>query len=105
MTSPSCSTPIWGIWSRALRITSRKPSAKDNNPTDCPFFKEFGGYGIANAAPKNVPHKKCNYNKNGRDGGRNGCARKSGLNTGKAEIVTNDGVGTWTRRDVRRISG
>ena len=40
----------------------------------------------------------------GMDGGRNRCARKSGSDIGKAEIVTNDGVGTWTRRESKRIS-
>ena len=62
-TSTSRSPPIRKIWSRPCRSTSRKPSAKDNNPTNCPFCKEFGGYGIAHAAPKNMPHENCNYNK------------------------------------------
>ena len=43
--------------------TSRKPAAKDNNLTNFPFCREFGGYGLAHAVPKNVPHENCNYNK------------------------------------------
>ena len=58
-----CSPPRWRSRSRPRRSTSRKPSAKDNNPTNCPFCKEFGGYGIAHAAPKNMPHENCKYNK------------------------------------------
>ena len=63
LTSPSRSLPIWRSRSRPRRSTTRKSAAKDINPTKCPFSKEFGGYGLSHAAPKNVPHKNCNYNK------------------------------------------
>ena len=105
MKSLICSPPRWRSRSRPRRSTSRKPAAKDTNPTNCPFFKEFGGYGLAHAAPKNMPHEKCNYNKNVRYGGRNRCARKLGSDTGKAEIFTNESVGNWIRRDAMRSSG
>ena len=61
--SPSRSQPRCGSRSRESRSTSRKPAAKDTNPKNCPFCKEFGVYGLAHTAPKNVLHKKCNYNK------------------------------------------
>ena len=63
-TSPSWSPPRYRIKSRTRRrISSRKPKKRDINPTNCPHCKEFGGYGLAHALPKNVPHTKCNYNK------------------------------------------
>ena len=62
-TSPSRSQPRCGCRSRESRSTSRKPAAKDTNPKNCPFCKEFGVYGLAHTAPKNVLHKQCNYNK------------------------------------------
>ena len=63
-TSPIRSPPRWRIWSRPRSSTSKKRAAKDTNPKNCPFCKEFVGYGLAHAAPKNVPHENCNYNKN-----------------------------------------
>ena len=57
-TSQSWSSPRLRIRSRHRRSSSRKPEKRDINPTSCPHCKEFGGYGLAHASPKNVPHAK-----------------------------------------------
>ena len=62
-TSPSRSPPRHHSRSLPRRSSSRKPNKRDINPPSCPHCKEYGGYGLAHAAPKNVPHDKCNYNK------------------------------------------
>ena len=62
-TSPIRSPPRHCIRPRPRRSSSRKPNKRDINPTSCPHSKEYGGYGLAHAVPKNVPHDKCNYNK------------------------------------------
>ena len=61
--SPIRSPPRYYSRSRPRRISSRKPDKRDMNPTSCPHCKEYGGYGLAHGAPKNVPHDKCKYNK------------------------------------------
>ena len=50
--------------SRRPRSKSRKPAGKDINPTNWRWCKKYGEYGITHATPKNIPHTKCNYNKN-----------------------------------------
>ena len=62
-TSPIWSMPRYCSKSRTRRSGSRKPNKWDINPTNCPHCKEFGGYGLTHALPKNVSHTKCNYNK------------------------------------------
>ena len=62
-TSPSRSPPRYRSISRPRRSSSRKPDKRDINPTSCTHCKEYGGYGLAHALPKNVLHEKCNYNK------------------------------------------
>ena len=62
-TSPIWYPPRYRSKSRSRRSSSRKPNKQDINPTNCPHCKEFGGYGLAHASPKNVPHTKCKYNK------------------------------------------
>ena len=62
-TSPSRYPPRYHSRSRPRRSNSRKPDKRDINPTSCPHCKEYEGYVLAHAAPKNVPHDKCNYNK------------------------------------------
>ena len=61
--SPSRSPPIHRSRSRTRRSISSKPDKRDINPTSCPHCKEYGGYGLSHAAPKNMPRDKCNYNK------------------------------------------
>ena len=62
-TSPSWYPPIHHSRSRPRRSSSRKPEKWDINPTSYPHCKEYGGYGLAHAAPKQMPHNKCNYKK------------------------------------------
>lgn len=62
-TSRTPSPPRRSRGSKSRRSKSRKPAEKDINPTKCKYCKEFGGYGMAHAAPKSIPHSKCNYNK------------------------------------------
>ena len=62
-TSPSRSPPRHRSRSRPRRSSSRKPDKRDINPTRFPHCKEYRAYGLAHAAPKNVQHDKCNYNK------------------------------------------
>ena len=61
--SPSWYPPRYCRQSRPRRSSSRKPDKREINPTSFPHCKEFGGYGLAHASPKNVPHEKFNYNK------------------------------------------
>ena len=62
-TSTSRSPPRYCSKYCTRRSGSRKPDKRDINPTNCPHCKEFGGYGLAHALPKYLPHTKCNYNK------------------------------------------
>ena len=62
-TSPSRSSSQYRSKSHARRSVGRNPDKRDINPTNCPYCKEFGGYGLAHASPKSVPHTKFNYNK------------------------------------------
>ena len=62
-TSPSRSPPRHRSRLSPRRSSSRKPDKRDINLTSCPNCKEYGGYGLAHAAPENVPHDKCNYKK------------------------------------------
>ena len=62
-TSPSRSLRRYRSKSCASISGSRIPDKRDINPTNCPYCKEFGGYGLAHASPKSVPHTKFNYNK------------------------------------------
>ena len=62
-TSPSRSLRRYRSKSCASISGSRNPDKRDINPTNCPHCKDFGGYGLAHASPKSVPHTKCNYNK------------------------------------------
>ena len=62
-TSPSCSPPRHCSRSRPRRSSSRKPDKRDINLISCSYCKEYGGYGLSHAAPKDVPHEKYNYNK------------------------------------------
>ena len=57
-TSPIHSLPKYRSKSRARRSVSRNPDKKYINTTNCPYCKEFGGYGIAHASPKSVLHAK-----------------------------------------------
>ena len=66
-TSPSRYTPRHRNRSRPRRSSSRKTNKQDINLTSCTHCKEYGGYCLAHAAPKNVPHDKCNYNKTWKD--------------------------------------
>jgi hypothetical protein len=40
----------------------KKKEEQERNPTGCKHCVKHGGNGYAQAAPKNIPHDKCNFN-------------------------------------------
>ena len=40
----------------------KKDEEQEQNPTGCKYCAKHGGNGYAHAAPKNIPHNKCNFN-------------------------------------------
>ena len=48
---------------RSKSTGGKKKDDRERNPTGCKYCKKYGGSGFVHAAPKKIPHEKCNFNK------------------------------------------
>ena len=47
---------------RSKSSDGKKDEERERNPAGCKYCAKHGGNGYAHAAPKNIPHDKCNFN-------------------------------------------